>query len=137
MIKKGRPIGVSIIAIMEYIGAGLCFFYAIFLFTLYAGIVSLSQFSEGPAPELISSVLVFLIFIFLAFSVIGFFVGRALWNGRNWSRVLFLVFWWIGIAFSLIMVLTGSFIFLLEVVGLVFFIWYFQFKENVKNFFSS
>lgn len=93
--KSERPVGVTILSILAYIGAA---------FTLIGGLLMLvgsafvSTFIAAIIPQFSAfatigtALTIILGIIFLALAVLDFFVGKGLWNGKNWARILVLVF---------------------------------------------
>ena len=73
-VQKKAPIGVKIISIYYYI------LFALILILL-----------RGVLYSALTT------FFFLFVAVLGFFLGRGLWKGKNWSRIAAIIFSILGI----------------------------------------
>jgi hypothetical protein len=93
MEKKTVPTGVKIISIFYYIGAVFGVLFGI-LFLVSGGIIA----EQIPLLGLIGG-FVFIIFglVLLSLGILGIFIGRGLWKGRNWARILAIIFAVLGI----------------------------------------
>ena len=131
MAKKNMaPVGVKILSILAYIGA---------VVTLILGIVMLfgANFLSGFLSQwvpvsgfLVGSMIVFVGVVFIALAVLDYFVGRGLWSGQNWARILVLIF-------SVLSVLGSLRHF--DIVNIVIdavIIWYLGFNKEAVNYFK-
>lgn len=131
-MAKNRPVGVTILAVLAYIGAA---FTLIGGLALLFGSAALSAFIATWVPKAAlfatagTALFIFLGLIMIAFAVLDYFIGKGLWNGQNWARIVVLV---------LAVLSFISSIFPFNIVGLVIdgvIIWYLGFnKEAVKYF---
>ncbi|VVB79654.1 Uncharacterised protein [uncultured archaeon] len=124
------PVGVKILSILAYIGA---------VVTLILGIVMLfgANFLSGFLSQwvpvsgfLVGSMIVFVGVVFIALAVLDYFVGRGLWSGQNWARILVLIF-------SVLSVLGSLRHF--DIVNIVIdavIIWYLGFNKEAVNYFK-
>jgi hypothetical protein len=130
--KKIRPVGVSILSVLAYIGA---------VFTIIAGLAMLfgasaiASFISTKIPTLPANLaglgLVLIGIIFIIFAVIDYFIGRGLWKGQNWARILVIILMALSLLGSLRHVLTN-------IVGIIIdilIIWYLGFNKSVINYF--
>ena len=128
-----RPIGVTIIAVLAYIGSVFALLAGIamligsaFIAPLIASIPGAAAFAAlGAAAAIIGGI------IMIALAVLYFFLGKGLWNGKNWARIVILVFSVLGILSALTNPLAG-------IVGIVInavIIWYLGFNKEAKNYF--
>ncbi len=127
-----RPIGVTILAVLAYIGAA---------FSLLGGIAMLfgsaligpflAKMPDYSAMASWGGIAFILFGLFLiACAVLNFFVGKGLWKGKNWARILVLIFSSLSALSSLM-----SF----DLVGLVIsglIIWYLGFNKKVIPYFK-
>jgi hypothetical protein len=94
---------VKIISIFGYIGAGFGILGGIIL--LFGGQFLMSLLPLEQMPEIVSSLagafIIFLAVFAIAFCIFWIFVSRALWNYKNWARIVFLVFAALGAINSL------------------------------------
>ncbi|MDD5700302.1 MAG: hypothetical protein PHH00_03905 [Candidatus Nanoarchaeia archaeon] len=81
------PLGVKVISVIVYIGSALLLFDA--LVYVFYGITGESLSSEVSASK---AVLFIASAIFVALAVLAFFVARGLWKGKNWARIVVVVF---------------------------------------------
>ncbi|MBL7100910.1 MAG: DUF2127 domain-containing protein [Nanoarchaeota archaeon] len=107
MAKKQIPTGVKIIAVLSYIGAILGVLFGV-LFFIGAGAIKtkINQVDFlgflGPTLFVIGGI------IFIGLGVIGFFVGRGLWKGQNWARIVAIVFAGLGILGAVTSMIKGD-----------------------------
>ena len=148
---KDRPLGVSILSILSYVGVGVNLILAFLFFIIGGSSTTLLESGELEASltaeeiaELqafgnISGLFYVVAVVLLLFAVLGFFVGRALWKGQNWGRVLLLIFSIMGILVSLFSLILSSlpnpllnFILTLVLNGVI--IWYLMRKKVIMYF---
>ena len=100
MTGKKMPMGVKVVAVLDYIGAGIALLFGLLL--LFGGSF-FSKVGGGMGDQFgwISALGggFFLLFgiILLPFAVLGFFIGRGLWKGQNWARILTIIFMVLGV----------------------------------------
>ncbi|MDP1728583.1 MAG: hypothetical protein Q8L27_00075 [archaeon] len=139
IIKKmpTRPVGVTILSILGYIGA---------VFTLLMGLVMifgsvalfnfLTTLPEFQMYELMGTIgatfFIIMGIILLPLAVLDYFIARGLWNGRNWARIIILVF--IGISAVQNLFALPFSLFGLAIDGLI--IWYLGFNKPVVAYFK-
>ena len=133
MVETKRPIGVSILSVLSYIGAGMHGILAILLLVGSSGgfLFNLPQMGALSAFPVIIGV------ILLGVAALTFFIARGLWKGQDCARILLLVFSWILGVLALLSIFAGNFGGIISVAFYGLIIWYFQFKEETKSFFSS
>ena len=119
---KTTPALVKVISILYYVSMGSLVIIAIGSFFV---------FEELNLAILISSVLIFL-------AALSFFIARGLWKGKNWARILVIIFailnFIIGIMFLVKMDISNGITNLLPG-GLI--AGYLLFSTKVKEFFSK
>lgn len=131
------PTLIKVLAVLEYIGSGFTIlsglaliFGGFFVTTIISLIIpSLSQFATFSA--------ILLAIIVIAFGILGIFVGRGLWMGKNWARILAIIFGSIGIIVSLISIATGN---LMDIITLLIegaIVGYLLFSKKVKEAFKK
>jgi uncharacterized membrane protein (DUF2068 family) len=115
-----RPTGVTILAILAFIGAGMLVMAALVLF---AGGALVSRFANMPQAGMIAGVAgAVLAAICLAFAVLEFVVGLGLWKLQNWARILTIVL----ICFALLSSVLGLLMGLTHMFGMFFFMLFFR-----------
>ena len=134
-----RPIIISILSILTLIGSILEIIAGGFM--LIGGLLSLSGssvFTDSPSTTMI---FVFGI-LFLILGIIGIFVSRGLWKGKNWARILYIITGSIGLIISLIQIIiniTSISSVLMSIVGMilpVLIISYLLFNKKVESYFK-
>ena len=101
---KSIPTGVKIIAVLAWISAVFLIFLALLLFLgagfaeeiLKAGGEELGGISAG----ILAGIAAFMGIILLALGILYIFVGRGLWKGRAWARIVAIVLAIIGILYN-------------------------------------
>ena len=132
-MAKNRPVGVKILAILAYIGAVLSILGALAMFIGSAFVGPLLANIPGYTAILGAAgaaIAITLGIVLIAFAVLDYFIGKGLWNGKNWARIVTLVFAVIG--------LIGS-IWPLSIVQLVIdalIIWYLGFNKQAIAYFK-
>ncbi len=135
--RKEVPTGVKVIAILNYIVAGLLIITSLAFIVGGSFIGSIFTNTElGPFGAIGGGLFIFIGLIFLAFAVLAIFIGRGLWKGQNWARIVSLVFAVLGILFGLLSLISGEFsvIISLAINGLI--LWYLGFNKDVKAAFA-
>ncbi len=138
--EKIIPTGVKIFSVLYYIGAVSGIIAGIFFF-VGAGLMDslilnqfpfLSAFGFGSMLFVVGGVLM------LILGVLNFFIGRGLWKGKNWARILLIIFSLLGILISIFIMIQGSLmsgILSLLINGLIGS--YFLFNTKVKEAFAK
>ena|SRR3989344_5745461 len=134
--NKSPPTGVKIISIIYYIEAALGILLGI---AVIVGGGFLNSLNSIPGFTVSGSWLFYILGIFiLAISVFGFFIGRNLWKGRNWARIVVIVFSVPVILVVIYMIFSGSIIngiINLVINGII--PGYLLFNQNAKEFFNN
>lgn len=101
------PTGVKIISIVYYITSVLGLLMGL-LFFIGAGFIGV-LLEQVPTLQVIGSGLFVVIgIIIIALSILGFFIGRGLWKGKNWARILAIIFTIIGIVLIISSMINGG-----------------------------
>ena len=129
---KAKPIGVTILAILAYVGAVLSLLLGIAMLfgsaiigPILSKLPDYAKFADWGAIAFI-----FFGLFFIAAAVLDFFIGKGLWNGKNWVRILVLILSSLSVLSSLI-----SF----DILGLIIpgvIIWYLGFNKKVIPYFK-
>jgi uncharacterized membrane protein (DUF2068 family) len=131
------PTGVKVISVLYYIGAALSVILAILAFVASAFIGTLLEAAGIPGMAALGAgVAIFVGVLMLAIAVLGFFVGRGLWNARNWARIVAIILAVIGFILAVISLVQGQFgnIVSLVVNGVIG--GYLWFSSSVKSAFA-
>ena len=103
---KTVPVGVKVISVLFYIGAVLSVLFGLLSFvgaSLFGAL-----FSNIPALSFIGAgSFVVLGVVMLALGVLDFFVGRGLWKGHNWARIVAVILAALGVLMQLLALLGG------------------------------
>jgi hypothetical protein len=119
--QKARPevpTGVKVVAVLFYIGTVISALSGIaaLIGSLFIGTILQSLPSDiegGGAISLFGNFTVpgmIIVGLFLiGIAALDFFIGRGLWRGRQWARILTIILMIIGAMFNLIALASGSF----------------------------
>lgn len=118
-----RPIGVTILAILAWLGAVMTLFQSLFLGSLLSQIPGAGGLGAG---SMIFSIII---------AALMAFVGYGTWKGQNWARIVGLIGSILGMLSSLPMLLILVGIIPLAINGLIF--WYLGFNEEAKRYFGA
>jgi hypothetical protein len=151
--KDSMPWGVKVISILNYVlfavlllsGVVFLFGAAAFSSSEEARMTALKFFEDFTASTTLaakivasfSAILIATGIIAILLSVLFFFMGRGLWRGKNWARILTIIFFTLGFVGALADILRGDFagnIPELIIDGLV--AGYLLFNKRVKAIFS-
>jgi hypothetical protein len=140
-----RPTGVTILAVLAFIGAALL--VAAALVSLLAGMLvsTMLSFRMGMIGGVGAAFLV--IFFLLVFAVVDIMVGVGLWKLKNWARIITIVLTAIGLLGSVLSIISPFghmhiflFVFLIRRLILAaiyaWILWY-LFQPNVKEAFDA
>lgn len=84
-IKKNAPLGVKIISILNYIGAGLSILAGL-LFILLA-LTSYQTLADKLGGSIGSIIIVTISIFLIIIGLIAYFIARGLWRGLEWARI--------------------------------------------------
>jgi hypothetical protein len=144
-----RPTGVTIIAVLDFIGAASLLILGLLAFaggSLIAGFINAAAAQSGtagaaPASGLAAGIGIFIGAIFLAFAIFAIFVAIGLLKLKNWARVTTIVLSVLGLLGSLRNLIAafhgGGMIF--TIVVLAYYIWviWYMLQPNVKAAFGQ
>lgn len=105
--EKIVPTGVKIISVMYYIGAAIFLLFGI-LFLVGAGFLGAIADQIPFIGILGASLFVVGGIVLIGLGVLDFFVGKGLWDARNWARIVAIVFAGLGILMTLLSIVSGS-----------------------------
>jgi uncharacterized membrane protein (DUF2068 family) len=115
-----RPTGVTILAILAFIGAGMLVLAG---FVLFAGGALVSRFANIPQAGMIAGFAgAVLAAICLGFALLEFVIGLGLWKLQNWARILTIVLICLALLSSALGILMG----LTHMFGIFFFMLFFR-----------
>lgn len=95
-LVKARPDGVTILAVLDGLGAAILLGFGMIMVMAGPFVGSLAPFAGAFAGLILSAV--GLLFVFLG--VITFVVAWGLWNGKKWA-------WWFTVVFSVLGMIFG------------------------------
>jgi hypothetical protein len=97
----GRPVGVTILAILDFLGALACIGLGILMF-VGGGLGAMAGAKAGDGSggfgALVGALGAAAGVAFLIFGVISFLVGWGLWKLKNWARIITIICMALGIA---------------------------------------
>ena len=127
------PLGIKILAILFWITSAMCVLFAIF--AIFGGYAFSTLIGASLSAGLgLGGVLAV---ILISIAVLDFFIGRGLWKGQNWARILVIIFLIINVPLNLLALFTGAYI--SGIIGLIIsglVGWYLLFNEKVKSAFA-
>ena len=126
------PTGVKVISVLYYIGAVFELIFGILLFVGSGTLKSKIPFLAFLGPFLIIGGIVL-----VGLAVLSFFVGRGLWKGQKWSRIVAIVFAVLGVLLAIVGMVQGQIA--SNIIGLVISAaagGYLLFSSDVKAAFS-
>ncbi len=129
-VSSNRPLGVKIIAIIEYILAALCLLVALRLFSI------LSYLQQLPLEFQAISALAFGI-LSLILAIVFFVIAFYLWKMKNWARVAHLVFYAFLFVAALVSLISGLILSLIDVLVWGLILWYLGFNKDVIGVFKK
>lgn len=90
MTKKEAPLGIKIISILYYIGA---------VFAVISGIIVIAggSFLSNLFGIVLTSLSILIAIFAFGFAVLGFFIGKGLWKGQSWARIVAIIFAILGV----------------------------------------
>jgi hypothetical protein len=105
-VTKEIPMAVKIISVLSYILAVIYLVAGIFFI---AGAGTLSSLQEVPVIAMLGTAgFAFLGLILIALAVLAFFVGRGLWKGKNWARIVAIIISILGVISAIASLIGGS-----------------------------
>lgn len=134
---KQIPTGVKIISVLYYIGSFM-FVLSSILFFVGAGFIGsitegVSIFGTfGPGLFIVGGI------ILIGLGILYFFIGRGLWKGKNWARIVAIIFSIFGILIVIVSMIQGNV--LSNIVGLAIQLTiagYLLFSNSVKEAFNK
>ena len=97
------PTGVKIISVLYYIGAVFELLLGIALFFGAGALKAKIPFLAFLGPFLIIGGIVL-----VGLAVLSFFVGRGLWKGQKWSRIVAIIFAALGVLLAIVGMIQGN-----------------------------
>jgi len=144
-----RPTGVTVIAVLDFIGAGFCVIAALLMFmggSILAGLFSAAATANGatgtaPAAGFMASIGIIAGVIVLFFAALAFFVAMGLLKLKNWARITTIVLAALGLLGSfrnIAMAFHGSGM-IVTIIILAYYIWviWYMLQPNVKAAFGQ
>ncbi len=105
--QKGVPTGVKIISVLYYIGSVLMLLLG--LAAIFGAGAFASMLSQiGPLSLLGAGMFVVMGVISVALAVLFFFIGKGLWNGKSWARIVAIVLAALSILNGIYSIATGQ-----------------------------
>ena len=127
------PIGIKILSILFYISG---FVELIFGLLLFSGIKNVLN-NTVSFTSLISGFITLFGVILLIFGLIIIILATGLWKGKNWARIVTLIFTILSIIGILSSILQGKFSNLISLTIEILIVYYLLFNKDVKTFFKS
>lgn len=96
----GRPGGVTVIAVLDFIGAGLCVLFGIMLLlgaSFLGAALSQGQAGNAAAGGLMAMLGGAASVFFLVIAAVSALIGWGLWTLKNWARIVQIIFAALGL----------------------------------------
>lgn len=136
-MAKNMPTGVKVISVLFYIVAVLALILGILALVgggLAGSLVGNDSENAALGPIFaVAGVAAGVILIIIA--VFYFFIGRGLWKGQNWARIVAIILAVIGLLSSLLSLIQGAWMSIIWLVVDGWIAWYLWFNKNVKKAF--
>jgi uncharacterized membrane protein (DUF2068 family) len=139
-----RPTGVTILAVLCYLGAACSILVGLAMFLGMGAIGAMMEASMPGATAMMGAIGAGLGIVIMLFGVLYFFVGWGLWTLKNWARIVALVLTFIslgltvlGLFGSLITFEPVSLFFNLVFVGIYGLIAWYLMQAHVKQAFAA
>lgn len=144
-----RPTGVTVIAVLDFIGAGFCVIAALLMFmggSILASLLGAAVAANGapgaaPAAGIMVSIGIIAGVIVLCFGVLAVFVALGLLKLKNWARITTIVLAALGLLSSLRNLIAafhgGGMV--VTIIILAYYIWviWYMLQPNVKAAFGQ
>lgn len=150
LYKREVPSFIKLLAILNYIGAGIFSLFAPLL--IFLGVIAIFSppkniiLPSDASPQIIAATelfakllgpgLIFIGLILLAFALLVFFIARGLWKGKNWARIIAIILACLAIAYAIWVISVGQIFmggFTIIINGLI--AGYLLFNKNVREAF--
>ena len=138
MEEGSVPVGAKIISVFYYIGAVFGILAGI-MFLIGAGLIASVAEQLFPGFGVLGSSISLIVgIVILVFAILNFFIGRGLWKGRNWARIVVIIFSVTGLLGGIFYIVQGNLlngIVSTFISGLI--AGYLLFSKSVKEAFSK
>lgn len=138
MMKPPRPLGISILAIIELLFGVISLVLGAILAAASGSIVSAAK-SVGLGSigaGALGTVIAILGGGLVIAGLIGILIGWGFWTGRGWARIVAIILTAIGVIGGLVALLLGIYTGIVGLVIDVLILWY-LFRPSVKAYFSK
>jgi hypothetical protein len=146
-VRMGRPTGVTVIAILEFLVAGFCLLLGLGMILgggFIASIINQQGQGNAGAASVFAGFGAVLGFVFLVGAAINIAVGIGLLKLKGWARITTIVLAGIGAAFQLLGLLAslahfsvGNFLYTVVILAIQGFIIWYLLKPEVKAAFQA
>lgn len=141
MVKKisEAPEGIRILAVLYFASALILMFVGSFIFNIADSVKNVDPMVLAAAGVSIpnSRTIILAGLLFVAVSILYYFLAKGLLNAKNWTRIVIGVMVSLGVVSGIIYMVKGAYIgssFGILVNALI--IWYLFFKDTTKKFFK-
>lgn len=138
-----RPTGVTVLAVLSYIGCGLLVIFAI-CSVVFSSFIAAIMKNNPMGGTIAAGVGVVAAVVFFCIAVIAFALGWGLWNLKNWARLVTLVITGIRLLlgtysaiFSLLHFNILALVFIIIVLGINGLIFWYLLQPDVKQAFGT
>ncbi|MBX4196622.1 hypothetical protein KW805_03465 [Candidatus Pacearchaeota archaeon] len=135
MMVRDPPLGVKILTILSYIGSGLAILFGLLLAVGGSAFSSLATQIPESARALVGAGLAVFGIILILFGALGIWIARKFWNGKNWARILYIIFAILGALGALVNLFQGHFGSIVKLAIDGFIAWYLLYNKEIKAYF--
>ncbi len=131
-VSDSAPMGVKILSVLAYLGAAFTVLFGVMMMAgsaLFGGFLRMMPGYSAMAG-LGAGIFIVMGLVMIAGGILDYFIGKGLWDGKNWARILLLVFAVLGVLGSI----TSFNLVNLVISGVI--IWYLGFNKEAIAYFK-
>lgn len=135
-MDKNTPTGVKVISVLMYIIAALLLLLSLLFFVGSQAAERALQEQYPTFATLGAAIFVLLGILLLVVGILYIFIGKGLWKGKNWAKIVAIILSALGLLQAILSIRTtvSSGILMLAINGVI--IYYLGFSKEAKKFFS-
>ena len=139
MMQPARPLGISILAIIELIFSALAAILGVVLAVVGGSLSSALQSAAGlgnVAAGTLTAIFSVIGGVLVVVGLVGMLIGWGLWTGRGWARIIQIIFAVLGVIGGVGSLAIGAYTGVVSLISAAVIVWY-VFRPNVKAYFSK
>ncbi|MBX4211837.1 hypothetical protein KW787_00065 [Candidatus Pacearchaeota archaeon] len=135
-MKHNIPTGVKVISILDYIGGAFGIIFGLIFILGGGAIANWATSIPGASRGLVGAGLAVIGVVLIIFGVLGILLGRGVWKGRSWARIIQIILAVLGALGALGKLFTGHFGGIVSLALNVWIGWYLVYNKEGKRYFS-